>query len=57
MAKGKYKTMSNKSHYTWTSSEPSSQSTTSPKYNIPENQEFVLNSYLMKIIEPFQENR
>jgi DNA replication initiation complex subunit (GINS family) len=40
-----------------TSSEPSSPTTASPEYTkIPENQESVLKSYLMKIIESFKED-
>ena len=57
MAKGKHQTISNRSQNTWTSSEPSSPTTASPEYtNTPENQESVLKSYLMKIIESFKED-
>jgi esterase/lipase len=41
----------------WASPEPSSPTTASCKYtNTPENQESVLKSYLMKIIESFKED-
>jgi hypothetical protein len=54
MVKGKHKTISNRSQNMWTLSEPI---TASPEYtNTPENQESVLKSYLMKIIEFFKEN-
>ena len=57
MVKGKVKTVSNRSQNTWASSEPSSPTTASPEYtNTPENQESVLKSYLMKIIESFKED-
>jgi hypothetical protein len=57
MARGKHKTLSNRSQYKWTSSEPSSPNTESPEYtNTPENQESVLKFYLMKIIEFFKED-
>jgi hypothetical protein len=46
---------SNKSQYTWASSEPSSFTTTNPECtNTPENQD--LKFYLMKIIESFKED-
>ena len=55
MVKGKVKTVSNRSQNTWASSEPSSPTTASPEYtNRPENQESVLKSYFMKIIESFK---
>jgi hypothetical protein len=55
MAKGKCKTINNRSQNTWASSENSSTNMASPEYtNTPENQEFVLKSYLMKIIEFFK---
>ena len=57
MVKGKHKTISNRSQNMWASSEPSSPTTASPEYtNTPENQESVLKSYLMKIIESFKED-
>jgi hypothetical protein len=57
MVKGKSKTISNKSQNMRASSETSSPTTASPEYtNIPENQESVLISYLMKIIQSFKEN-
>jgi hypothetical protein len=57
MAKGKSKTISNRSQSTWASSELSSPTKVSPEYtNTPENQESVLKSYLMKIIESFKED-
>jgi hypothetical protein len=57
MAKGKHKRVSNRSQYMWGSSEPSSPTTASPEYtNMSENQEAVLKSYLMKIIESFKED-
>jgi hypothetical protein len=41
----------------WASSEPKSPITASPEYtNTPENQESVLKSYLMKIIQSFKED-
>jgi hypothetical protein len=51
MAKGKSKTISNRSQYKWTSSEPSFPTTANP-----ENQKADLKSYLMKIIESFKED-
>ena len=52
MAKGKHKTISKRNQNTGATSEPSSPTTASPEYtNAPENQEPVLKSYLMKIIE------
>jgi hypothetical protein len=52
MVKSKHMTISNRSQYTWASSEPSSPNTGSPEYtNTPENQEADLKSYLMKIID------
>ena len=57
MAKGKHKTISNRIQNTWESSEPISPTRASPEYtNTPENQESVLKSYLMKIIESFKED-
>ena len=57
MAEGKHKTISNRSRYAGSSSEPSSPTTASPEYtNTPENQEPALKSYLMKIIESFKED-
>lgn len=57
MARGKLKTINNRSQYTWTSLEPSSAITASPEYtNTPETQESDLNSYLMKIIESIKED-
>jgi hypothetical protein len=56
LAKGKHKPISNRSQYTWASSEPISPITASPEFNnTPENQEADLKSYLTKIIEPFKE--
>ena len=58
MVRGKYKVISNKSQYTWESSELSSPNTASPEYiNTPKDQETDLTSYLMKIIESFKEDR
>jgi hypothetical protein len=55
MSAGKCKTISNRSQYTLTPSEPSSSTTTSPGYtNTPKNQEPDIKSYLMKIIESFK---
>jgi hypothetical protein len=52
MARGKHNTISNRNQYMWASSEPSSPTITSPEYtSTPENQEYVLKYYLMKIIE------
>jgi hypothetical protein len=57
MVKGKRKNISNRSQDTWASPEPISPTTASPEYtNTPENQESVLKSYLMKIIESFEED-
>ena len=57
MVRGKCKAISNRSQYMWGSSEPSSPTTASPEYtNMSENQEAVLKSYLMKIIESFKED-
>ena len=57
MVKGKRKNISNRSQDTWASPEPISPTTASPEYtNTPENQESVLKSYLMKIIESFKED-
>jgi hypothetical protein len=57
MVKGKCKTISSRSQNTWASSERSSPTTTSPEYtNTPENQEALLKSYLVKIIESFKED-
>ena len=56
-SRDKHKTISNRSKYTWTSSEPSSPTTASPEYtNTTENQEADLKSYLMKIIESFKKD-
>ena len=57
MAKGKHKIISNRNQNTWASSEPGSSTTASTEYtNTLENQEPVLKSYLMKIIEFFKED-
>ena len=57
MARGKGKNISNRNQGYLASSEPSSPTTASPEYtNTPENQESVLKSYLMKIIESFKED-
>jgi hypothetical protein len=57
MTRGKLKTISHRSQYTWASSEPSSPTTASPKYsNTPENPEADLKFYLMEIIESFNED-
>ena len=57
MARGKHKTISKRSQYTKASSEPSSPTTASLECsNTPENQEADLKSYLMKIIESFEED-
>jgi hypothetical protein len=54
MVKGKCNTISNRSQNMWASSEYSSPTTASPEYtNTPENEESVLKSYLIKIIESF----
>ena len=56
-SKCKCKVIRNRSQNTWVSSEPSFPTTESPEYtNTPENQESVLKSYLMKIIESFKED-
>jgi hypothetical protein len=55
MAKGKHKTIGNRSQTMWESSEPSYPTTASLINNTPENQESVLKSYLMRIIESFKE--
>jgi hypothetical protein len=57
MAKGKLKTISNRSQNMWAASKPSFPTTASPEYtNTPENQKSVLKSYLMKIIESFKKD-
>jgi len=57
MVRGKRKTISNRSQYTLSSSEPGSPTRASSGYtNTPENQEAELKSYLMKIMEPFKED-
>jgi hypothetical protein len=57
MAKGKHKTISNRSKNMWASSKPSSPTTASPEYtNTPENQESVRKTYLMKIVKSFKED-
>jgi methyl-accepting chemotaxis protein len=57
MVKSKGKTIRNRNQNTWASSESSSPTTTSPGYTkTPENQESVLKSFLMKIIESFKED-
>ena len=57
MVKGKHKTISNRSQYTWASSEPSSPTTARHEYkNTHESQEADLKSYLMKIIESFKKD-
>jgi hypothetical protein len=57
MVKGKHKTKNNRSQNKCASSEPSSPNTAHPEYtNTCENQESVLKSYLMKIIEFFRED-
>jgi hypothetical protein len=54
MMRGKHKTISNRSQYIWTSSEPHSPTSARSEYNnTPGNQEGGLKSYLMKIIESF----
>ena len=57
MARGKHKTINNRSQYTLASSEPSSSTTASPRYpNTSENHDADLKFYLMKIIESFKED-
>jgi flagellar motility protein MotE (MotC chaperone) len=57
MVKGKHKTLSNRSQNMWASPEIISPTTASPEYtSTPENQESVLKSYLVNIIESFKEN-
>jgi hypothetical protein len=57
MVKGKHKNISNRSQNMWKSSDPSFPTTASPEYtNTPENQESVLKSYLMKVVESFKED-
>ena len=57
MAKGKHKTINNRSQNTWASSEPSSPTTASPEHtNTPENQEADLKSYFMRKIESFKDD-
>jgi hypothetical protein len=57
MARGKHKTINNRSQYTLASSEPSSSTTASPRYpNTSENHDADLKFYLMKIIEFFKED-
>jgi gas vesicle protein len=57
MARGKCKTISNRSQYICASSEHSSPTTASSEYtNTPENQEVDLKFYLLRIIESFKED-
>jgi hypothetical protein len=57
MSRGKGKTISNSSKYMWALSGPSSPTTASPEYtSTPENQKADLKSYLMKIMESFNED-
>ena len=57
MASSERTQFSHRSQHTWASSEPSSPTTASPEYtNTPENQESVLKSYLMKIIDSIKED-
>jgi hypothetical protein len=57
MAKHKHKTISNRNQNMWASSGHSSPTTTSPEYtNTPENQEYVLKFYVVKILESFKED-
>jgi methyltransferase-like protein len=57
MVRVNHKSISNRSQYTWASSEPSSPTTASPEYtNTPENQVADLKSYFMKIIYSFKED-
>ena len=57
MVRGKGKNISNRNQGYLASSEPSSPTTASPEYTkIPENQESVLKSYLMKIIESLKKD-
>ena len=57
MAKGKGKNIDNRNQGYLASSEPSSPTTASPKYtNTPENEKYVLKSYLMKIIESLKKD-
>ena len=57
MAKGKYRTISNKSQYTLASSEPRPPYTACRGYtNTTEKQETNQKSYLMKIVEFFKED-
>jgi hypothetical protein len=57
MVKGKHKTKSNGNQYMWASSKPSSLTTACPEYkDTPENQESVIKSCLMEIIECFKED-
>ena len=52
MAKGKRKNLTNRNQEHWASSEPSTPTTTSPRYpSSPEKQDTDLKSYLMMIIE------
>jgi hypothetical protein len=57
MVKGTHKNISKRSQNMWASTKPSSPTTACLKYtNTTENQESVLKSYLMKIIESFKED-
>ena len=57
MVKGKHKNISNRSQYTLASSEPSSLTTASPRYtNTPKNKCAYLKSYLMKMVQAFNDN-
>jgi hypothetical protein len=58
MAKGKHKTINNRSQYILAPSEPSSPTTANPRYsNTTENQDIDLKSYFMKLIESFKKDK
>jgi hypothetical protein len=57
VVRGKHKNISNRSQYTLASSEPSSLTTASPRYtNTPKNKCAYLKSYLMKMVQAFNDN-
>ena len=57
MAKGKWKSLTNRNQHQWASSEPSSPTTASSEYaKTPEKQDSDLKSYLMMLVEDFKED-
>jgi hypothetical protein len=55
MVKGKCRNLTNRNQEQWTSSEPSTPTTTSPRYpNTPEKQDSDLKTYVMMVVEDFK---